>query len=107
MLQTEDRALQERTSSTRCSLANCRAWRPQVAHRPKGRHLPEQVQSVKSQGVRGTESSDSSHDTVKDNRELRVRFFGELQIPKAQQLAEMVPELERLRAQNLLLSEQV
>src|ERR1700745_1316985 len=41
----------------------------------QGRSPPEQAQSEKSQGVRGTESPDSSINT-KENRELRVRFFG-------------------------------
>ena len=57
---TEDRALRGRTSSAECSLANGRRGRLRAAHRPKGRHLPEQVQSEKSQGVRGTESPDPS-----------------------------------------------
>src|ERR1700745_3954761 len=41
----------------------------------QGRSPPEQAQSEKSQGVRGTASPDSSINT-KENRELRVRFFG-------------------------------
>jgi len=62
---TEDRALLRTQLERRCSLANGRRGRLRAAHRPKGRHPPEQVQSEKSQGVRGTESPDSFDDTVK------------------------------------------
>jgi putative transposase len=40
---TEDRALRGRNLERRCSLANGGCGRAQAAHRPKGRHLPEQV----------------------------------------------------------------
>jgi hypothetical protein len=59
----EDRALLRTHLERRSSLANGRRGRLQAAHRPKGRHLPEQVQGEKSQGVRWTESPDSFDDT--------------------------------------------
>jgi len=49
---TEDRALLRTQLERRCSLANGRRGRLRAAHRPKGRHPPEQVQSEKSQGLR-------------------------------------------------------
>jgi hypothetical protein len=53
-----------------------RQVRPPTGSPPaQGRSLPEQAQSEKSQGVRGTESPDS-FDNAPRNRELRVRFFG-------------------------------
>jgi Integrase core domain len=69
---TEDRALRGRTSSADAALqtAGVAALARPTAPGPD---LPEQAQSVKSQGGRGTESPDS-FDTR--NRALRVRFFG-------------------------------
>ena len=50
---TEDRALRGRTSSADAALQARRVW-PRTGSPPaQGRNLPEQVQSVKSQGVRG------------------------------------------------------
>ena len=72
---TEDRALRGRTLSAAAALQTAGRGRLRAAHRPQGRNLPEQAQSVKSQGVRGTESPDSFDHTV-NNRELRVHFFG-------------------------------
>src|SRR5260370_17446635 len=59
----------------RRDLANGRQGRFQAACR-LGRDLPAQAKSDKSQGVRGTESPDSINQTLKKNRETRVRFFG-------------------------------
>jgi hypothetical protein len=74
----EDRALLRTHLERRCSLANGRRGRLRAAHRPKGRHLPEQVQSEKSQGIRGTESPDSFDDTVKKTEHYVSVFSGEL-----------------------------
>src|SRR5689334_4135864 len=52
-----------------------RVWPPPGSPPAQGRSPPEQAQSEKSQGVRGTESPDSFDNTPR-NRELRVRFFG-------------------------------
>src|SRR6516164_10339887 len=61
----------------RAPLQPCkRRVRPPTGGPPaQGRSTPEQAQSEKSQGVRGTESPDPSI-TDQRNRELRVRFFG-------------------------------
>src|SRR6266576_4255819 len=42
-----------------------RVWPPPGSPPAQGRSLPEQAQSEKSQGVRGTESPDSSDNTPK------------------------------------------
>jgi hypothetical protein len=71
----EDRALWGRTSSADAALQTAGV----VAYgQPTGQrqHLPEQAESVKSQGVRETESPDSLNNTLKKNRESGVRFFG-------------------------------
>ena len=60
----------------RCSLANSGRGRLRAAHRPKGRHLPEQAESVKSQRARGTESRDSFGDTVNKTEFYVSVFFG-------------------------------
>src|SRR6516225_540293 len=61
----------------RAPLQPCkRRVRPPTGGPPaQGRSTPEQAQSEKSQGGRGTESPDPSI-TDQRNRELRVRFFG-------------------------------
>ena len=41
-------------------------------------HLPAQVKSDKSQGVRGTESPDCSYQTLKKTQQLVSVFLGEL-----------------------------
>jgi putative transposase len=70
---TEDRALRGRTSSADAALQT--AGVAASGHHPgPGSVPPEQAQSEKSQGVRGTESPDSFDN--KENRQLRVRFFG-------------------------------
>ena len=68
---TEDRALRGRTSSADAALQTAGG----AAYGQPAGPLPEQAQSEKSQGVRGTESPDSL-DNSKQNRDLRVRFFG-------------------------------
>ena len=74
----EDRALRGRNSSANAALQNGRRGRLRAVHRPKGRHLPEQVQSEKSQGVRWTESPDSFADTVKKTEHYVSVFSGEV-----------------------------
>jgi hypothetical protein len=71
---TEDRALRGRNSSADAALQTAGAA---AYGRPTGPGPvpPEQAQSEKSQGVRGTESHPIPFDN-KENRELRVRFFG-------------------------------
>ena len=71
---TEDRALLRTHLERRCSLANGGCGRQRAAHRPKGRFPPVQVQSEKSQGVRGTESPDSFDNTRKKPR-ITCPFF--------------------------------
>ena len=74
----EDRALRGRTSSADAALQTAGV----VAYGrpgPKGRNLPEQVQSEKSQGVRGTESPDYFDDTVKKTENYVSVFSGEVQ----------------------------
>ena len=71
---TEDRALLRTHPERRCSLANGGCGRQRAAHRPKGRFPPVQVQSEKSQGVRGTESPDSFDNTRKKPR-ITCPFF--------------------------------
>ena len=46
---------------------------------PARQVLPEQVQSEKSQGVRGTESPDSINQTLKKSENLVSVFSGEVQ----------------------------
>ena len=60
---TEDRALRGRTLSAVAALQTA-GWPPYARPTAQGRNLPEQAQSVKSQGVRGTESPDSFDDTI-------------------------------------------
>src|ERR1700745_3758201 len=69
----------------------------------QGRSPPEQAQSEKSQGVQGTESPDSSINT-KENRELRVRFFGGTTIFDfiAQWNAEPTPFVWTAKAEDIL-----
>ena len=60
----------------RRDLANGRQGRFQAACR-LGRDLPAQAKSDKSQGVRGTESPDSSDQTLKKTEQLvSVSFLG-------------------------------
>jgi hypothetical protein len=70
---TEDRALRGRTSSADAALqtAGAAAYGQPTAH---GRSPPEQVQSEKSQGVRGTESPDSFDNIAKKPR-ITCPFF--------------------------------
>ena len=74
---TEHRALRGRTSSADAVLqtAGVAAFRQ---HPGPGPVLPEQAQSEKSQGVRGTESPDCSYQTLNKTQQLVVRFLGEL-----------------------------
>src|SRR6266478_9194893 len=61
-----------------------RRVRPPTSSPPaKGRSLPEQAQSEKSQGVRGTESPDSFDNTVKKTENYVSVFSGELQMDAA------------------------
>jgi len=71
--ETEDRALRGRTSSADATSQTAGAA---ASGQPpaQGRSPPQQAQSEKSQGVRGTESPDSFDNTPR-NRALRVRFF--------------------------------
>src|SRR2546429_9690848 len=58
-----------------------RRVRPPTSSPPaQGRSLPEQAQSEKSQGVRGTESPESFDNTVKKTENYVSVFSGELQI---------------------------
>ena len=75
----EDRALRGRTSSADAALQTAGV----VAYGrpgPKGRNLPEQVQSEKSLGVRGTESPDSFDDTLKKTENYVSVFSGEVHV---------------------------
>src|SRR5438132_4404746 len=57
-----------------------RRVRPPTSNPPaQGRSLPEQAQSEKSQGVRGTESPESFDNTVKKTENYVSVFSGELQ----------------------------
>src|ERR1700731_1776200 len=66
----------------RCSLANGRRGRFRATCRP-GKVLPEQVQSDKSQGVRGTESPDSINQTLRKPRNPCPFFRGNYNFPHA------------------------
>src|SRR6266436_3126199 len=61
----------------RCGLANGRCGRFRAAHQAWP-ILPEQAQSEKSQGVRGTESPDSFNNTLKKTENYVSVFSGEL-----------------------------
>ena len=76
---TEDRALRGRTSSADAALqtAGVAALRQ---HPGPGPVLPEQAQSEKSQGVRGTESPESFDNTVKKTENYVSVFSGELHL---------------------------
>src|SRR5437660_8102291 len=59
-----------------------RRVRPPTSSPPaQGRSLPEQAQSEKSQGVRGTESPESFDNTVKKTENYVSDCSGELQKP--------------------------
>src|SRR6266446_10972133 len=59
-----------------------RRVRPPTSSPPaQGRSLPEQAQSEKSQGVRGTESPESFDNTVKKTENYVSVFSGELHRP--------------------------
>jgi len=75
---SEDRALRGRNSSADAALLTAGVA---ASGRPTGRRpvLPEQAQSGKSQGVRGTESPDSSNNTPKKTENYVSVFSGEVQ----------------------------
>src|SRR5438876_7367990 len=75
---TEDRALRGRTSSADAALQTAAAAASGQPTGP-GPVLPEQAQSEKSQGVRGTESPDSFDNTLKKTENYVSVFSGELQ----------------------------
>jgi putative transposase len=74
---SEDRALRGRNSSADAALLTAGVA---ASGRPTGRRpvLPEQAQSGKSQGVRGTESPDSSNNTPKKTENYVSVFSGEV-----------------------------
>jgi hypothetical protein len=74
----EDRALRGRTSSADAAACKRRAWLPTGSPPTQRRHLPEQAKSVKSQGVRGTESPDSPNNTLKKTENQVSVFSGEV-----------------------------
>src|SRR6516162_9958333 len=57
-----------------------RAWLPTGSPPAQRRHLPEQAKSVKSQGVRGTESPDSLNNTLKKTENQVSVFSGEVHL---------------------------
>src|SRR6266550_8173019 len=72
-----------------------RRVRPPTSSPPaQGRSLPEQVQSEKSQGVRGTESPESFDNTVKKTENYVSVFSGELQNSRAS-LAKLFAKVSR------------
>jgi hypothetical protein len=80
---TENRAL--RGDATRAPIQPCKrqAWSPTGSPPAQGLALPEQVQSEKSQGVRGTESPDSLDDKVNKTENYVSVFSGEVRSAKA------------------------
>jgi hypothetical protein len=56
-----------------------RVWLPSGSTPAQGLVLPEQAQSEKSQGVRGTESPDSFDNTLKKTENYVSVFSGEVQ----------------------------
>jgi len=82
---SEDRALRGRNSSADAALLTAGVA---ASGRPTGRRpvLPEQAQSGKSQGVRGTESPDSSNNTPKKTENYVSVFSGEVQLLRTLEL---------------------